>query len=50
MYFDEELKYDYNLGFGTASLAYPVKLIIEIRYAKNGSVDPRGFEPLTSAM
>ncbi len=45
MYFEEELRYDYNLGFGTASLAYPVKLISEIGQAKNGSVEMSGYEP-----
>lgn len=29
MYFGEKLKYDYNSGFGTASLAYPVSLITQ---------------------
>ena len=45
MYFEKELRYDYKLGFGTASLAYPVKLINEMGQAKNGSVEMSGCEP-----
>lgn len=39
MYFEEELRYDYKLGFGTAGLAYPIKLINEVSASKNGSVE-----------
>lgn len=45
MYFEGELRYDYKLGFGTAGLAYPVKLINEIGQAKTGSVEMSGNEP-----
>lgn len=45
MYFEDKLRYDYKLGFGTAGLAYPVKLINEIGQAKNTSVEMSGSEP-----
>jgi site-specific DNA recombinase len=45
MYFEEQLKYDYERGFGTASLAYPIKLINAVGQAKNGSVEMSGSEP-----
>lgn len=45
MYFEEELKYDYYKGFGTAGLAYPVKLINQIGQAKNTSVEMSGNDP-----
>ncbi len=45
MYFDEQLEYDYERGFGTASLAYPVRLINEFGQAKNTSVEMSGSEP-----
>lgn len=44
MYFEEELRYDYNLGFGTATLAYPVKLINQLGQAKNESVEMSSCE------
>ena len=44
MYFEDQLRHDYNLGFGTASLAYPVKLINDIGQAKNGSVEMSSSE------
>ncbi|HLD01952.1 MAG TPA: recombinase family protein [Patescibacteria group bacterium] len=39
MYFEGQLRYDYKLGFGTAGLAYPIKLISEIGQAKTASVE-----------
>lgn len=39
MYFEEKLRYNYEMGFGTASLAYPIKLINEIGQAKKASVE-----------
>lgn len=45
MYFEEQLRYDYKLGFGTASLAYPVKLINELGQAKTASVEMSGSDP-----
>lgn len=39
MYFEEQLRYNYETGFGTASLAYPVKLISDLGQANNGSVE-----------
>ncbi len=39
MYFEEQLRYDYKLGFGTEGLAYPIKLINELGQAKKPSVD-----------
>lgn len=50
MYFEEQLKYDYNLGFGTASLASPVNLINDMAHARNKSVELTGLEPVTSSM
>ena len=44
MYFEDKLRYDYKNGFGTASLAYPVKLIGEIGQAKNRSVEMSSSE------
>ena len=44
MYFGEELRYDYEMGFGTACLAYPVKLISDLGQAKNGSVEMSGSD------
>ena len=43
--FEDQLKYDYERGFGTASLAYPVKLINELGQAKTASVEMSGNEP-----
>ncbi len=45
MYFEDKLRYDYKLGFGTAGLAYPVKLINEIGQAKSTRVEMSGNEP-----
>ncbi|MBA3723945.1 MAG: recombinase family protein [Candidatus Levybacteria bacterium] len=45
MYFEDQLRYSYKEGFGTASLAYPVRLINEIGQAKNDSVEMSGSEP-----
>ncbi len=45
MYFEDQLRYDYKLGFGTAGLAYPIKLINEIGQAKTASVEMPGVEP-----
>lgn len=45
MYFEGELRYDYKLGFGTSSLAYPVKLIKELGQAKSTIVEMSGSEP-----
>lgn len=45
MYFEEELRYDYKLGFGTSGLAYPVSLINELGQAKTSSVEMSGSEP-----
>jgi len=45
MYFEDKLRYDYKMGFGTASLAYPVRLINEVGQAKNASVEMSGSEP-----
>ncbi len=39
MYFEENLRYDYFRGFGTATLAYPVSLITENRPLRSGSVE-----------
>lgn len=39
MYFNDQLRYDRNLGFGTASLDYPINLIAEIGNSKNRNVD-----------
>ncbi|HSW88010.1 MAG TPA: recombinase family protein [Candidatus Saccharimonadales bacterium] len=39
MYFENELRYDYKRGFGTAGLAYPVNLISQLGQAKNRSVE-----------
>lgn len=45
MYFEEELKYDYKIGFGTANLAYPINLIKELGQAKKPSVEMSGSDP-----
>jgi hypothetical protein len=45
MYFEKESKYDYNSGFGTTTLAYPIKLINDLEQAKSGSVEMPGVEP-----
>ena len=45
MYFEGQLRYDYKMGFGTASLAYPVKLIGELGQAKMPLVEMSGSEP-----
>ena len=45
MYFEDKLRYDYKMGFGTASLAYPVSLINEIGQAKKSGVEMSGSEP-----
>jgi len=39
MYFEDQLRYDYKNGFGTAGLAYPIKLINEVSASKKGSVE-----------
>lgn len=39
MYFENQLRYDYKTGFGTAGLAYPIKLINEVSASKNSSVE-----------
>lgn len=39
MYFEEKLRYNYQDGFGTAGLAYPIKLINDLEQAKTTSVD-----------
>lgn len=44
MYFEEELRYDYKLGFGTAGLAYPINLINELGQAKTSSVEMSSIE------
>ena len=45
MYFEDKLTYDYKLGFGTASLAYPVELINEVGASKNSRVEMSGCDP-----
>jgi site-specific DNA recombinase len=49
MYFEEELRYDYNLGFGTATLSTPLRLINTIKDDKKSSstesVEMSGSEP-----
>ena len=45
MYFEDELRYDYKLGFGTANLAYPVNLINDLGQAKTASVEMSGSDP-----
>ena len=45
MYFEDNLRYDYFKGFGTASLAYPVSLITKNRPLRSGSVEMSGNEP-----
>ncbi len=45
MYFEENLRYDYFRGFGTATLAYPVSLITENRPLRSGSVEMSGSDP-----
>ena len=45
MYFEGQLRYDYERGFGTDGLAYPVNLIKNLGQAKNGSVEMSGSEP-----
>lgn len=45
MYFEGLLRYDLKNGFGTASLAYPVRLINSLGQAKNKSVEMSGSEP-----
>ncbi len=50
MYFDDKLQYDRNLGFGTAGLDYPIRLIAEIGKSKNLNVDDEGLEPPTSSV
>jgi DNA invertase Pin-like site-specific DNA recombinase len=45
MYFEDKLRYDYEKGFGTASLAHPIKLISELGASKNPSVEMSGSEP-----
>ena len=44
MYFEDQLRYDYKLGFGTAGLAYPIKLINEVSASKNGIVEMSSSE------
>lgn len=39
MYFNDQLQYDRNLGFGTASLDYPINVIASIADSKNLNVD-----------
>ena len=39
MYFEDQLRFDYYRGFGTTSLAYPIKLINELGQAKTASVE-----------
>jgi len=45
MYFEDKLRYDYKMGFGTVSLAYPIKLINEIGQVQKSSVEMSGSEP-----
>jgi len=45
MYFEDQLRYDYKMGFGTEGLAYPIKLMADIESAKNGSVEMSGSDP-----
>lgn len=45
MYFEDQLTYDYKEGFGTANLAYPVKLIGDLGQAKKQDVEMSGNEP-----
>ncbi len=45
MYFEGQLRYDYEMGFGTASLACPIKLIGELETAKMPLVEMSGSEP-----
>jgi site-specific DNA recombinase len=44
MYFEDQLRYDYKLGFGTTGLAYPIKLINEIGQAKSSNVEMSSSE------
>ncbi len=44
-YFNGKVEYDYKNGFGTASLAYPVKLIGNLATSKNTGVEMAGNEP-----
>ena len=50
MYFNDQLQYDRNLGFGTLSSDYPINVIASIAGSKNLNVDDRGLEPLTFAV
>ncbi len=39
MYFENNLRYDYKLGFGTGDLGYPIRLINDIGASKNALVE-----------
>ncbi len=45
MYFEENLEYDYNLGFGTVNLTRPIGIINELGQANYGNVEMSGIEP-----
>lgn len=45
MYFDAGIAYDRRKKFGTTTLAYPVKLINEIKDDQNNLVEMSGIEP-----
>ncbi len=45
MYFDQKIPYDYQKGFGTACLAYPVEVIKSFSDPKNNLVEMEGVSP-----
>lgn len=44
MYFEDQLRYNYETGFGTATLAYPIELINKNPAVKRGSVEMSSSE------
>ncbi len=50
MMFTEEVPYDRNVGFRTAPIARPIRLLSELLGGKDVMVDPSGIEPLTSSL
>lgn len=45
MYFEEQLKYDLEKGFGTEGLAYPIKLMGGQKPPINSGVEMSGYDP-----
>jgi hypothetical protein len=48
--FAEPLRYSRNEGYRTAEITFPFKVLADISTQECGLVEPRGVEPLTSAV